>query len=45
MNVLEDTLNEIYNNFQNLDNQINNKNVSLENLETVIQSLDKYDNQ
>ena len=45
MNVLEDTLNEIYNNFQNLNNQINNKNVSLENLENVIQSLDKYDNQ
>jgi hypothetical protein len=45
MNVLEDTLNEIYNNFQNLNNQINNKNVSLENLENVIHSLDKYDNQ
>lgn len=45
MNILEDTLNEIYNNFQHLNKQINNKNVSLENLENVISSLDKYDNQ
>lgn len=45
MNILQESLNEIYNNFQQLNNQINKKNVSLENLENVINSLDKYDNQ
>lgn len=45
MNILEESLNEIYNNFQQLNNQINKKNISLENLEHVINSLNKYDNQ
>ena len=43
MNVLEDTLNEIYNNFQSLNHQIINSDTSLENLENVISSLELYD--
>lgn len=45
MNSLEDSLKTIYNNFQNLNDEINNKNISLENLENIINSLDIYDNQ
>lgn len=45
MNGIEDNLKQIYKNFQDLNNQINNKNMSIENLENIINLFDKYDNQ
>lgn len=45
MDSLEEMLNNIYHNFINLNNKLNHNSSSIENLEEVLDSIDKYDNQ
>ena len=45
MELLEDVLNNIYSQFKILNNQINNKQISIKNLDEISESIDKYDKQ